>query len=281
VVSVVILAAVTIGGYAYYNDFMARIYEPVPVPPEGDSRQTVLCLGDSLTHGNVSANYVDLLNRRLDSESVRLVNGGINGNMVHDVAARLDALLAETGNPDVVILLIGTNDANATLDSTVAERALAHPDLGRVPDEAYYRSALEELVRRISGSTGAIVILVSIPPIGENPGSPEWTRSLEFAEAGREVADATESRYVPFAEELSARIMSDPPPSDDLPSHSNWYRGMVEALIRRHFFDSDFNSIGSRNGYRYHSDQLHLNEEGALVLADLLEPEIRQTLGDS
>ena len=266
---------------ASLNDFMARIYEPVPVPPVGTSRYTILFLGDSLTHGNVSANYVDMLRERFPNDPVRFVNGGINGNMVHDVAGRPDALLEEVGTPDLVTLLIGTNDANATLDAGVAERALEHPDMGRIPDKEHYRTALESLVRRISGDTGAPVILISIPPIGENPGSPEWDRSREFAAAGRDIADATGIRYVPFSEELSARIMADPPPSDDLPPHHNWYRGMVEALIRRHFFDKDYNSIGRRTGYRFHSDQLHLNEEGAAVLADLLEPEIRRALRDS
>ena len=260
---------------------MARLYGPVPVPPPGDSRYTVLCLGDSLTHGNVSANYIEMLNQRISGESVRLVNGGINGNMVHDVAARLDALLEQTGPPDVVTLLIGTNDANATLDPGVAERALAHPDLGRVPDADSYRLSLETLVRRISDETGAVMILISIPPIGEKPGSPEWDRSMEFAGAGRDAAVATGSRYVPFAEELSALILADPPPQENLPSHDDWYRGMVGALIRRHFLARDYTSIGSRTGYRYHSDQLHLNEAGAALLADLLEPEIRRVLRES
>ena len=34
----VVLVAVAIAGSAYYNAFMARLYEPVPVPPPGDSR---------------------------------------------------------------------------------------------------------------------------------------------------------------------------------------------------------------------------------------------------
>ena len=53
----------------------------------GTSR-LVACLGDSITQGQVSANYVKLLERRWESNGVRFVNAGVNGDLAHNVAQR-------------------------------------------------------------------------------------------------------------------------------------------------------------------------------------------------
>ncbi len=279
-VSASILAVAVFGVSQYFRSFVAALYEPVPIQAAGEGDRTVLCLGDSITHGNVSANYVASLRDAFSGESVRFVNGGINGDMVYDVSVRLDDLLEAVGTVDIITLLIGTNDANATLDSEVGQRVLEHVDDGIVPDSDYYRANLEILVERIAGETGAKVILISIPPIGENPKSLEWERSQEFAIAGKETASATGMRYVPFSEIISALIVANQLNPQELPAYEDWYTGMVTGLILRHFFDKDYTTIGDRSGYEFHSDQLHLNERGAAVLVDLLEPELRDALED-
>ena len=83
----------------------------------------VVCIGDSITHGRVSHNYVDLLAGRFRDGNVVFVNAGINSELAWNVVQRLDAVIA--CKPDVVtVLSYGTNDANATLSEANGRRAV-------------------------------------------------------------------------------------------------------------------------------------------------------------
>ena len=42
--------------------------------------QTVICFGDSITHGQVSYNYVNILMEKMSKKGFNFVNAGVNGN---------------------------------------------------------------------------------------------------------------------------------------------------------------------------------------------------------
>ncbi|MFE0424565.1 SGNH/GDSL hydrolase family protein, partial [Streptomyces sp. NPDC058953] len=82
----------------------------------------VACLGDSLTRGQLSVDYLDLLERRHPPGDVRLARFGANGDFAYNLSRRLDAVVADP--PDVITVLIGTNDARASLADYPVERAM-------------------------------------------------------------------------------------------------------------------------------------------------------------
>jgi lysophospholipase L1-like esterase len=74
--------------------------------------QLVVCAGDSLTRGRSSANWVEILQPRFAPGGYELVNAGIDGDLAWNVLARIgDVVHCE---PDIVTLLVGTNDVIAT-----------------------------------------------------------------------------------------------------------------------------------------------------------------------
>ncbi|HEY0256766.1 MAG TPA: GDSL-type esterase/lipase family protein, partial [Candidatus Methylacidiphilales bacterium] len=75
--------------------------------------KTVVCFGASLTAGTVSFDYVELLRARPSLAGFRFINHGVNGDLAWNGLQRLDKVVAE--RPDIVTILIGTNDVNATL----------------------------------------------------------------------------------------------------------------------------------------------------------------------
>src|SRR5512146_3284028 len=79
------------------------------IPPP----RTVVCLGDSITRGQISASFIDQLEQRLAGQGLRFINSGVNGDLAYNVLRRLDDVIEI--KPDVVILMIGTNDIVATL----------------------------------------------------------------------------------------------------------------------------------------------------------------------
>ena len=75
--------------------------------PEPGTTSLMVCVGDSITEGVGSADWVAMLRTRLGGD-VQIVNDGIAGDLSWNALQRLDAAIQ--CEPEVVILLIGTND---------------------------------------------------------------------------------------------------------------------------------------------------------------------------
>ena len=73
---------------------------------QDNNQKTVVCVGNSITHGQVSYNYVNILSERLSVDGYQFVNAGINGNLAYNVVNRLDKIIG--CDPDYVTVLIGT-----------------------------------------------------------------------------------------------------------------------------------------------------------------------------
>ncbi|MFD4176321.1 MULTISPECIES: SGNH/GDSL hydrolase family protein [Streptomyces] len=90
----------------------------------------IACLGDSLTRAQFSVDYLDLLERRHPPGDVRPARFGANGDFAHNLLRRLDAVV--TDPPDVITVLIGTNDARASLAGYPVDQAQASQAYSRM-----------------------------------------------------------------------------------------------------------------------------------------------------
>ena len=79
------------------------------------TRTLVVCAGDSITHALMSADYLRMLEQALGDQGYEFVNAGWNGDLAYNLGARLDDII--DCNPDVVTILIGTNDAAAHIEA--------------------------------------------------------------------------------------------------------------------------------------------------------------------
>ena len=269
--AIVVLALLGSGVVLVSRSFASLPKEPPSPRPDDKAVHTVLCLGDSLTRANISADYVGELARRLNGAGVSVINGGENGDTVGDLAARLEVVLTGAPRLDVVTVLIGTNDANQALDAA-GEKGSPESAVGA------FRSEYADLIARLRETANAAVVLISIPPIGEKPDSPEWSQSERYASEISGLAADTGCRYVPFFETLAALIETDPPDSERFPDHEDWEREMRRAVVHRLFKGVNYRAVGAASGYRYHSDQLHLNEDAAGILVDALERVVREEM---
>ncbi|WP_136030507.1 SGNH/GDSL hydrolase family protein [Microbacterium sp. PF5] len=155
-----------------------------------------LITGDSITHGLVHTqggrSYPEHLHELIRGELARVrdivINSAISGNRIADILDDWDRRVA-SWNPDVVTLMIGTNDV-----STGGERP--------VLSAAEYAESLREFVRR-ARDLDAVVVLQT-PPAVDGLNAPERSRIAEFAEAVRRVAAAEDvllvDQYARYAE---------------------------------------------------------------------------------
>ena len=132
---------------------------------------TLVCVGDSITHGTVSANYVDKIEHSLRKEMVpfkdyhwNVVNAGVNSITSFDVHRNIENIIY--CNPDYVTILIGTNDTKAFLRNKKKEKIKS--SYKETLSFDHYESNLIKIVRKILEKTDAIVALCTIPPIGED-----------------------------------------------------------------------------------------------------------------
>ncbi|MBP7584496.1 MAG: SGNH/GDSL hydrolase family protein [Spirochaetes bacterium] len=235
-----------------------------PPAPRGT---VVVCAGDSNTHGRVCVNYVDLLAARLSAKGFSFVNAGINSELAWNLVQRVDDIIR--CNPDFVTVLIGSNDANGTLSEKVARRQAKEMGLPRRADADWFRENLRALCSALKEKTRARVALLSLPPIGEEPGSAAFRRAAEFSAIVKEVAHAEGVAYLPLNEKLSEHISRSglrPKVLYDNGAEAPMYF----ALVKRFLLGKSFDDISRDNGFSVLTDLLHLNSTGAETAADLV-----------
>jgi lysophospholipase L1-like esterase len=232
------------------------------------SGNVLVCVGDSITHGRVSSNYVDMVSDDLGKKDFYVVNAGINSELAYNVLLRLDSIIA--CDPSYVTILIGTNDAHGALTEEQGESEVVEMKLPQMPTEQWYRENLTEVVKRLKTSTRARIALLSIPPIGEDPKDPAFLQAGRYSNDIKEIAAAEGVTYLPLFETMAAYLRDHPdtPPPYTRGKHTY---DMYVGIARHFLLGSSFDDISRTNGFLLETDYLHLNATGARMVADLIE----------
>jgi lysophospholipase L1-like esterase len=228
-------------------------------------KKTVVCLGDSLTRGRVSFDYVSLLAQT--QEGCSFLNAGVNRELSYNVLQRTEAVIRS--RPDAITLLVGTNDANASLDPDYARRAMKRMNLPRVPDPGWFQENLFELVSRLQAGTDAELALLSIPPIGEELEHRSVKRAGEYSRIIRRVAETTRVHYLPLYETMIDELKENP--GNPRTTYDRWRFVVYKSLLMRRVFRRSLDSISEANGFRLLVDFIHLNGRGGRIVAELIQ----------
>lgn len=224
----------------------------------------VACLGDSITQGQVSANYVDILAQRFNASGHQFINAGVNGDLAFNVAKRLDAVIA--CRPDVVTLLVGTNDVNARFDDVWGERYRKDQGLPTAPTLAWYIRNVEEIVTRLQAETQARIALIGIPPLGEDLSGRMNGLVREYNAALHEIAGRHGIPCLP----LYGRLVGLLPPGHAPPPYAGAIAEILKAGMSAQLLRRSWDDISRRNGLAVLTDHIHLNDRAAAVVADLV-----------
>ena len=158
----------------------------------------VVCVGDSLTRGQVSVDYVKMLASRDIGGSVSFTHAGVNGDLAFNVLQRLDSVIDL--QPDAVSVLIGTNDTNASLSEKNIRMMTRMKKLPKRPTIEWYRENLTAIVDRLAKESSARIALLSLPVLGEELGSEPVRRSADYSAVVKEIADTRGVTYLPLNE---------------------------------------------------------------------------------
>jgi lysophospholipase L1-like esterase len=264
-----VLVVVGAGVYALVAVSRPPSHAPAATGPRIEGVRRVVGLGASLVHGSISASFLDRLRARL-GPGWEVVNAGRNGELAFNAAGRVEAVAACA--PDVVLVLIGSNDVMAALGPAEERRYRRAMGLRQTPSLEFYRDHLERTVERLRVA-GARVALCSLPPLGEDLDSAVNHSVRRHNEAIRAVAREHGAHFIDLhelvAEELRRRGGER---GRDLP------RGvglMLRAAVLHAVLGWSFSRIGRKNGFLLLSDGIHLGEEAAELVAGELERQVR------
>lgn len=234
-----------------------------------DAAREVVCAGDSITRGLASADYVSLLHDRLGPAGYRFVNAGVDGNLAWNVLRRLDEVIA--CRPDAVTLLVGTNDVNATYDARWARHYRRRQRLPATPSLEWYLRNVEAILDRLQNGTSARLVVLDLPPLGEDLSSTMNQRVREYNAALHAVTEGRGVPCLPLYGRLAALLPAGqrPPPYEG--SLGLALRSTFQHLVLRRSWDE----ISAANGLTLLTDHIHLNDTAAAVVADLISGWLR------
>jgi len=228
------------------------------------TRTLVVCAGDSITHGVVSANYVEMLERRFAADGYEFVNAGINGQLAYNLLQRLDNVVA--CRPDVVTVLIGTNDVNATFSQAWEDTYRKEQKLPEKPTLAWYRLNVERIIDRLQSETDAQIALLDLPMLGEDLASDMNRRVAEYNAVLQAVAAEKRVTCLPLRASLGALL-----PQNHTPPPYEGKKGPVLRVWIKHFMQrKSWDAVSADHGLELLTDHIHLNDKAAAVIAALI-----------
>lgn len=267
ILTAVFILAILFGGVAGYTLLsVERLpgnrpgrYEPRP------EDKTVVFAGDSITQGRISADYVKLVEDQAKNWTV--INAGVNGDLAFNLVSRFEEILF--CRPERVFILIGTNDVNAAFSEENSSQAVKLRRLPQDPSLSWFRENLNSLFSILTSQSEAELAVYTIPPIGETLNHPINESVREYNKVIREVAADYNITVLPLYEEIAVALAENAPENFKPRDPVKFTPMMNRAAFGRALFGRSFDKLGEKNGYLYHSDPLHLDEDGALFAANL------------
>ena len=268
---VLIAVAITFAAAFFY------VSKIISAPPKGravdylsrnvkSDKKIIACIGDSLTHGNIGQNWIDYLRKEFPNDV--FLNEGINANTAWQVIQRLDPILQ--CQPDLIILLIGTNDALGSFDINSGLRYKKNNELPEVPTLEKYKEHLNELIEKI-GIQSKIAIC-TLPPIGENVNSEVNKHVNLFNDYIKLIANQKNLSLLPVSDALWSEINSRTYPIKldfNLKAMPLMLKRILGGIFHHYLFKKSWNDISRAKGQWILFDQIHLNERGAEIVYKL------------
>ena len=236
----------------------------------------VACLGSSSTAGKGQAfNWIEVIQKRL-GERFDLRNFGVGGDLAYNALQRLPQVIAS--NPRKIVVLIGANDVLATASFKVRRFYRVFKRLPGNPSPEWFKTNLRAIVAQLKENTEAGIALCSLPPIGEDLNATDPLQkeiNLQTTTLNRLIREVTAEAAVAYlnVHEAFAAAMKNaaPRPLTEF-RFLPFYRDAFRTLL----LGKSPDDISRLNGWAFHTDGVHLNSRGGLIIAKLVEEFVLQ-----
>lgn len=237
-----------------------------------DERLRVACVGSSSTAGKGQAfDWIAELRRRPENRSFVFSNFGMGGDLAFSVLERLPDVIAV--RPHKIVVWVGGNDVLVQAAPKVRRILSTWKHLPMNPSLGWYRENMIAIVRRLKTETSARIGLCSLAPIGEDLRARDGLQATlnrlaaDYSAVVREIAGSMGCAYIPLWERMTALMANEPAVAFTRFRFLPFYRDAFRVI----FLGKTPDEVAALNGWRFHSDGVHLNSRGGLLAADLVQ----------
>lgn len=221
----------------------------------------IIFFGDSLTQGTFGASYVDKVAAAMRGH--QFINQGVNGDTSLNLYRRVEREVI-AARPDGVFIMVGINDAVSSVEpkSRPYFRFIKRLPHGQISPIAF-RENMRALLGRLIAAQ--IKIWVALPPIEY---SLEQVKTLRQMNAY--TGEICQGFNLPTLDLMAALTPQDIPARPAV--------GMMhyrKNLLIRLGLDKNLEQYRIAGGYTYTFDGIHLTDNGAQQVADLIVPFLR------
>lgn len=276
VLTVIVLTGISLFGLAVYAITQARqLPDNRPTPAfvasqnQSTSKTIVVCAGDSITHGRVGANYVERVRQQLPADQYVFYNAGINSDLSFTLLRRLDDIVA--AQPNLVTILIGTNDVMATISDAALNRyrSKGKIQIGDEPSIDTYRQNVRAIIKTVKAQTRASVAVLSLPLITENFSDPANQHADAYSAVLAEIAAEEEITYLPLCERQKAYLAQHPYPAKKTAlADTRWL--MTRSIFGHYAGGRSWDALTRSHGNQLTFDNLHQSDIAADQIAELV-----------
>ncbi len=228
------------------------------------NKRTVVCFGDSNTHGNVSYDWVSDLSVELSTFQV--LNAGLNSDLSFSLLKRLeDVILCK---PDFITIMIGTNDINASYSDKSLKRYVS---LGKIlstesPSIISFEKNIKEIVKKFQQETNAKIALITLPLMGEdlnykiNQIADNYSLSIE------KVANQSNISCLQIRQEQKEYLLKNP--SFTPYKFEQYFVLLNKSVIFHYIFGLSWDKISKKHKTQLSPDFLHQNSIAGKMIKD-------------
>ena len=244
------------------------------------NKKLVVFAGNSITHGRVGYDWVRSLS--LNDTSKIYLNAGMNGDLAWNVNQRIDEIIK--CDPDLVFLLIGSNDAMGSLSKDAGEFYKKFKNLPLLPALDWYEKNYDQILQKLLKSTSAKIILITIPWVGEHEDSKIISIIKEHNKVIKRLSLKYELKVLPFFDEMEKLILSKHQQNNSaetIPVYTLKKNASLSVLgtLKYYLLGFSWNEIGDKNNLSTTFDFIHLNERSGILLENLAQRSMK-TIND-
>ncbi len=240
------------------------------------NKKLVVFAGNSITHGRIGYDWVRSLS--LNDTSKIYLNAGMNGDLAWNVNQRIDEIIK--CDPDLVFLLIGSNDAMGSLSKNAGEFYKKFKNLPLLPALDWYEKSYDQILQKLLKSTSAKIILITIPWVGEHENSKIISIIKEHNKIIKKLSLKYDFKVLPFFDEMGKLILSKHQQNNSTETIPVYTRKKnaslsVFGILKYYLLGFSWNEIGDKNNLSATFDFIHLNERSGILLENLVQRSIK------
>lgn len=233
----------------------------------GSGKKRIVCIGDSITQGTRSFNYVQHLSTKPHNRDFDFINAGLGNDLAWNVLQRLDPIIKL--QPDFITILVGSYEIDAFLSKKNEKRYKKSNNLPQTPSPDWFRENLGFIIQRLQAETTAHLALISPPMVGEDLEEESNHWSAEYSAITKKVADEYGISYLPLNERERELLQSLNHISTC--SYKKGSRLFRRTAFKRYVLGKSWDDISKKNGFLLTPDLLHKNSKGGKIIVHLIE----------